>query len=151
MADEGHITYSEEPCITKAVPYDAARASVTNSASTSASITRGAGGVFRAAGAVNNTPVNFIVDTGATNTTLSFDAAQKIGIRDCTPAGIAKTGNGSAIFCRVAVSRLTFAGFDFVNVSISVQPAMQGESLLGNDLLKQFTIRQEGNLMTLSR
>lgn len=147
----GDVSYSEKPCVSGAVPYDAGRVSVGDSTTRSASIVRGAGGLFWAKGSVNGLPANFIVDTGATNTTLSGDLAYRLGMRNCVPAGMVSTANGTTSFCRVTVSRLSVAGFNFSNVSVVVNPTMRGEPLFGNDLLNQFTIQQQGDLLTLSR
>lgn len=150
MNDSGHVTYSERPCVTGAVSYDAARASIGGS-TRSVSIPRGTDGIFRASGSVNSQPVNFVIDTGANMTTLSGDIAYRIGVRNCVPAGVSNTANGQTFFCRVTLSKLTLAGFNFTNVSVAINPTMKGDALFGNDLLNQFTIQQQGNLLSLSR
>lgn len=146
--NDGSVSYSEKPCAPGA---GRSFVSVKSASVKSASIARGAGGVFRAAGSVNGQPVNFIIDTGSSFTTLSGDLAYRLGVRDCVVAGTTNTANGVTSFCRVTVPMLTVAGFNFANVSVAVNPTMKGEALFGNDLLNQFTINQQGNLLTLSR
>jgi aspartyl protease family protein len=102
-------------------------------------------------GSVNGLTANFIVDTGATNTTLSAELASRLGIHSCVANSVVSTANGIANHCRVIVSSLIFAGFNFRDILVSVSPIMQGPSLIGNDILSIFKIEQEQGLMVLSR
>lgn len=78
--------------------------------------------------------------------------AYRLGIHSCVVVGTMHTANGDAGYCSVVVSRLSFAGFDFFDVAVSVLPNMTGDiPLLGGDLLKQLDVVQKGNVMTLSR
>ena len=149
--NDGKVVYSESPCVSGAVVYDAERFSVADGSVRSVLISRGVGGLFWAVGSVNGLPVDFVVDTGATSTTLSGDVAYRLGVRSCVPVGQVVTANGSTSFCRVNVSSLIVAGFNFFNVSVVVNPTMQGASLFGNDLLKRFTVISRDGVMMLSR
>lgn len=146
----GRVTYSETPCAEGTLPYKAGLVSIGGSAH-SASLTRGDDGVFKAAGSVNDQPVDFIVDTGASVTTLSGDIANRLGLRDCVAAGFANTANGQTVICRVTLAKLSVAGFNFANIQVAVSPNMKGVGLLGNDLLKQFNVSLQGDLLTLSK
>jgi aspartyl protease family protein len=148
--ESGRITYSEEPCAVGAMRYEARQASIGES-SQYASFVRGSDGVFKAAGTVNNQPVEFVIDTGASVTTLGGDIASRLGLRDCVNMGIAHTANGQTPICRVTLAKLTIAGFTFSNVPVAVSPNMRGVGLLGNDLLKQFNVNLQGNMLTLTR
>jgi len=148
--ESGQVTYSEEPCAVGALPYQADQVSIGGS-SQYASFVRGNDGVFKAAGSVNSQPVEFVIDTGASVTTLSGDIASRLGLTNCVDMGVAHTANGQTTICRVTLSRLTVAGFNFANIQVAVSPNMRGAGLLGNDLLKQFNVNLQGNLLTLSR
>lgn len=149
--ENGHITYSSTPCSSGRVSYDARRASISESSVGSASITRDSGGIYRAKGSVNGQSESFIIDTGASFTTLSGDFASRLGVQNCRAVGFFNTANGRVAFCRVNVARLTVAGFSFANVSVAVNPGLIGESLFGNDLLGQFAVSHRNGVMTLSR
>lgn len=149
--ENGHITYSSTPCASGRVPYDAGRASFGESSVGSASISRDAGGVYRAKGSVNGQSEDFIIDTGASMTTLSGGLAYRLGVQNCTAAGIVNTANGKSSFCLVKVAKLTVAGFSFSNISVAVNPGLTGLSLFGNDLLSQFAVSHRNGVMTLSR
>lgn len=151
MTDTGKVTYSETPCVTGRVPYDAGRASISESSVGSASISRDAGGVYRTKGSVNGQFESFLIDTGASFTTLSGDFASRLGVQNCRAEGFFNTANGRVAFCRVKVAKLTVAGFSFTNVSVAVNPGLIGESLFGNDLLSQFAVSHRNGVMTLSR
>jgi clan AA aspartic protease (TIGR02281 family) len=151
QTDTGSISYSQTPCSTGSVHYDARRVSIGSNNSQTVTLTRGSGGIFHTEGSVNGMAVSFILDTGATLTTLSGDIAYRLGLKTCIPVGVVNTANGKSLFCQVVVNKLTIANFQFVNVTIAVNPQMRGEALFGNDLLKQFTINQQGNQLTLSR
>lgn len=148
--ESGQVTYSETPCAAGALPYKAGQVSV-GGAPHSASLTRGDDGVFKAAGFANNQPVEFVIDTGASVTTLGGDIAGRLGLRDCVAAGYAHTANGKTAVCRATLAKLSVAGFNFSNVSVVVSPNMTGSGLLGNDLLKEFSVKLQGDMLTLSR
>lgn len=149
--NDGKVVYSELPCVSGAVVYNADRVSVADGSVRTATASRGADGTFSLMGVVNGQPVNFMLDTGASFTTISGDLAYRLGVRSCVPAGVFKTGNGNSAYCRITLSRLSVAGFNFVNVSVAVSPAMSTDALFGNDLLSHFLVIQKNGVMTLSR
>ena len=149
--NNGQVSYSSTPCASGRLPYDSARVSVAESGASSVTLVRDASGGFSVPGAVNGVSTRFTVDTGATFTTLSGDYAYKLGIHECVPVGISRTANGDTATCRVTVSTLTFGGFNYSNVTVYINPAMQGVTLLGNDLLSGFKIHHENDVMVLSK
>jgi aspartyl protease family protein len=149
--NDGQVSYSSSPCKTGNVPYDRARVSIAESNANSVTLVRDATGGFSVPGAINGVSTRFTVDTGATFTTLSGDYAYKLGIHDCVPVGISRTANGDTATCRVTVATLSFGGFNYSNVTVYINPAMQGVTLLGNDLLSGFRIHHENNVMVLSK
>ena len=149
--NDGKVSYSSEPCKSGAVPYDARRASVNDQSADSVTVTRDAHGVYSLPGSINGRSVNFIVDTGASFTTISGDFARTLGINDCVQVGVTHTANGDAPMCRVKVTSLSFGGFNYSDISISLNPTMQGVALLGNDLLSGFKVNQQAGVMVLSK
>ncbi len=149
--NDGQISYSSAPCKSGNLPYDQARSSIAESHAKSVTLTRDEAGGFSVPGAVNGIGTNFIVDTGASVTTLSGDFASNLGIHDCVDGGISHTANGDTTTCRINVATLSFGGFKYSNVTVYMNPTMRGVNLLGNDLLSSFKIHHENNVMVLSR
>ncbi len=142
------VSYSDSPCSSGGVSYNASAASV--STPVSLQIVHANGGFFYQ-GSANGLPVNFQIDTGATKTTLSGDTAFKLGVKSCVPSGVSHTANGQAVFCMVRLSSLTLGQFTFSNVDVQVMPGMSGVSLFGMDLLSQMHFSQFNGVLTISR
>lgn len=149
--NDGKVSYSSSPCESGAVPYDARRSSVNDQSADTITVTRDAHGIYSLPGSINGRSVNFIVDTGASFTTISGDFARTLGINNCVQVGVTHTANGDAPMCRVKVDSLSFGGFSYSNLSISLNPTMQGVALLGNDLLSGFKVNQQAGVMVLSK
>lgn len=148
---DGRVSYSSSPCLSGAVPYNAGRVSVNDESADSVTVTRDAHGIYSLPGFINGRSVIFIVDTGASFTTISGDFAKTLGINNCIQAGVTHTANGDAPTCRVKVDSLSFGGFNYSDISISLNPNMQGIALLGNDLLAGFKVNQQAGVMVLSK
>lgn len=122
-------------------------------------IKRGLHDVFWVSGFINNNPlsVDFIVDTGATHTTISGETAQKLGLDDsenCDEFYKMITSNGEAMQCVKIVERIQISNFIFKNVKVYISQNMTHQAILGNDILHQFLIVQHGEngqILTLSR
>jgi len=102
-------------------------------------------------GFVNNLPAEFLVDSGATNTTVSGDLAYRLGIPTCQTVNQISTANGMTGVCRLTVSSLSFAGLNYSNITVDISPNMKGASLIGNDLTSKLKITQNNGVMTISR
>jgi clan AA aspartic protease (TIGR02281 family) len=149
--NDGKVSYSSSPCLSGSAPYSSSRTSVTDTTSGSVTIIGDAHGMYSLPGSINGKSVIFIVDTGASLTTISGDFAKQLGISSCIQVGVTHTANGDAPMCRVTVSSLSFGGFSYSNLAISLNPTMQGVALLGSDLLSRFKINQHDGLMVLSK
>ncbi len=146
------IVYSEKPCIAAALPYNAGRVSITEEDSSSTvTVLRDKTGRFSVPGEIDGHSTRFLIDTGANVTTIFGDVAHQLGIKSCMPVGVSHTAGGDIAACRVKVSRLSFAGFRFTNVSVVLNPVAQSDVLVGQDLLSNVKVRQENGVMTLSK
>ncbi|MDO8414547.1 MAG: TIGR02281 family clan AA aspartic protease [Gallionellaceae bacterium] len=105
-------------------------------------------GHYHIAGAVNGTPLTFMIDTGASLTSLSTETAQSAGIRDCKPATF-NTANGTVTGCTALAAQLTIGGYQLQNVNIAVMPNM-AVNLLGMNVLNNFDMTQNNGVMHLS-
>lgn len=89
---------------------------------------------------LNGTPIDFLVDTGATDMVLSLDDARRAGLNpdDLAFAGTARTANGtvSTAFTRIDLVELGPIGFE--NVRVAVNGGEMNGSLLGMSFLSRF-------------
>jgi aspartyl protease family protein len=89
---------------------------------------------------VNGTPVDFVVDTGATDMVLSREDAQRIGLdpADLAYTGIASTANGQVRTARVRLDEVSLGGITDRGVTASVNAGEMSGSLLGMSYLHRF-------------
>lgn len=118
------------------------------------SLTRGFDGHFNATLNVNGVPVNFTVDTGATDIVLSPSDAYRAGIDadSLSFVGIAQTANGTTSLARVRLEELRLGTISDQNVVAYVNQSEMGMSLLGMAYLNRFSsIEIQGRQMVLTR
>lgn len=99
-------------------------------------------------GSINGIPLTFMVDTGATVTTVSREFAREAGLRDCVPHRVS-TANGIATACKATASELTLGQFRLQNVAVDIMEK-PGEHLLGMNVIGRFRLEQQGDVMRLS-
>jgi aspartyl protease family protein len=123
------------------------------SESSTVTLSADARGQFLTSGAVNGRPVRFIVDTGATLTTLSRTEATRIGL-DYSRGRINKvqTANGDAQGWRVSlgavrVGDVTVRDVDAIVVDNETLPV----ALLGMSFLGRFDMQRQGSTLVLRR
>lgn len=89
---------------------------------------------------VNDTPVKFVVDTGATDMVLSADDAQRVGIEvdRLVYTGRAQTANGTVRLAPVRLDRVVLGDFIQRNQSAVVNEGELNQSLLGISYLRHF-------------
>lgn len=101
---------------------------------------RAADGHFYATLRVNGVPVDFVVDTGATQIVLTQQDARRVGIdpEALTYSGFALTANGEVRTARVTLDTLQLGDRVDRNVAASVNGGQMDGSLLGMSYLRQF-------------
>lgn len=104
-------------------------------------------GHYHISGTINDAPVTFMIDTGATLTSLSPDTAKRAGIVDCKQSTF-KTANGAVTGCVASVAQLTLGNYQMQNINVAVMPNMQVD-LLGMNVLNHFDISQANETMQL--
>jgi len=117
-------------------------------------INRASDGHYHLTLGVNGTPVDFLVDTGATDLVLSVQDAERVGFdhADLAFEGRARTANGIVRTAAVTLDRVTLGDQVDRNVPAQVSGGAMPGSLLGMSYLSDFaTIRIEGDTMTLTR
>lgn len=117
-------------------------------------IPRGFDGHYHLTLTLNGSPVDFMIDTGASDLVLSRDDAERIGL---DPAGLAFTGvattaNGTVRTARARIGTVELGGVVETDVPASVTDGEMLGSLLGMRYLERFArIEIGGNRMVLTR
>jgi aspartyl protease family protein len=98
-----------------------------------------ANGHFTVQGAVDGTPIDFMVDTGATTVVLSPDDASRVGLDPYSLDynAVFETGNGHTRVALVRLERLTIGALDLYDVPAAVVTKPMSMSLLGMSALDQ--------------
>lgn len=106
-------------------------------------------GHYLANGKINNIPVTFLLDTGATLISIPSSIAEKLNLKK----GIAtqsRTANGSITVYNTRLDSVSLGAIKLTNIRASINPHMSGEEiLLGMSFLKHLEISQKGNELTL--
>jgi aspartyl protease family protein len=104
-------------------------------------IRRSPDGHFRIRAEANGTPVEFLVDTGATITVLSYSDARRLGFgeRDLRFDRLVQTAAGPALSARVRLESLSLGPYRLRDLSAGVMPdGALSISLLGMNALNRF-------------
>jgi iron donor protein CyaY len=112
-------------------------------------VQRQANGHFYLPGTIENVPVTFMVDTGASVTSISSDLARQVGIRNCKEVQF-QTANGAANGCIALVPRMTLGNFVLENITVAVMPNLE-TNLLGANVLRNFQVSQSDSSMLIGR
>lgn len=101
---------------------------------------------------VNDHPVEFLVDTGASGILLSPQAAAKIGIDPETLNfdGISQTANGEGRFASIRLETTELEGIRHTSLRAAVNQTDISQSLLGMDYLRLFRMEISGDLLILT-
>ena len=110
---------------------------------------QGPGGHYYIDGSVNDSFLNFVVDTGATFVALPLSVAANAGIK-CKKLLMMGTANGLSQACSATIGKLKIGNFTLRYVDAVVQPNLS-QPLLGMNVLKQFRVEQDNGQMRLSR
>ena len=106
-------------------------------------------GHFVASGRINNVPVEFLLDTGATDVAVPLDLARQLALPKGVPVTL-NTANGQAQGYRTHIDRLQLGAIVLRNVRAVAAPGLDGEQvLLGMSALKKLEFTQRGGTMLL--
>ena len=107
-------------------------------------------GHYVATGGINGQPVNFLVDTGASDVNIPKKVADKLNLIRGEPF-YARTANGTVTVYRTHLDTVELGGIRFENIKGSINPHMEGDSiLLGMEFLKRLDFNQTGRELTLT-
>ncbi|AOF82131.1 clan AA aspartic protease, family protein [Methyloversatilis sp. RAC08] len=107
-------------------------------------------GHFLSDGAINGTPVRFLLDTGATVIALGRSDALRANIRTASaPAMAVQTANGVVRAWRVKLVSVKLGGVTLSNVDAAVMETDMPHVLLGMSFLNRMDMQRTGQIMTL--
>ena len=106
-------------------------------------------GHYLADGLVNERPVRFLVDTGATDVALSESAARALGI-EFGPRIRVQTAAGPVGAWLARLDSVAVGGLRLENVRATITPGLGEQALLGMSFLKNFTIRQQDGRLVIT-
>lgn len=159
IKSDGSISYRAEPCRkgekesrrfdVNLNDFDTRNKEFAGGASMPLDLYRQRNGNYFVSGSVGGYPVDFVVDTGASITSISKQAAATAGINECRMVKF-NTANGEVAGCVAIVSAITFGNFHVGNVDVAVMPNMAG-ALLGMNVLSQFKMEQRGSMLRISK
>ncbi|MBB5687305.1 retropepsin-like aspartic protease family protein [Sphingobium boeckii] len=115
-------------------------------------IARGDDGHFSVNASVNGRPVRFMIDTGATTTSLTSDAAKaaNVAVDESGYPVIVDTANGMAEGRRARMATIELGPIKRADVGVIVMPGMSEMNLLGMNFLSSLkSWRVEGSTLIL--
>ena len=123
--------------------------SLKTSESTEVSLLRNRFGHYVTSGEINNFPVTFLVDTGATNVAIPGELEQSLNLKRGRQHMV-HTANGTAAAYLTTLESLKIGELELFNVRASITPGMGGqEILLGMSVLNQLEFSQKGRQLIL--
>ena len=102
-------------------------------------------------GEINGQRVTFLVDTGATTTSLPLSWAGPLGLK-VGPRFQVSTANGVADAWMTEIPLLKIGDIEFRNVRASLNPGLgDDQALLGMNVIRQMDLLQRGDVMVLRK
>jgi len=106
-------------------------------------------GHYVATGAINDVPVVFMLDTGATDISVPQAVADKLGLQ-AGPTVYYETANGDAKAYLTRLDSVSLGAITLHDLRASINPNYRSdEILLGMTFLKSLEFTQQGNTLTL--
>lgn len=115
-------------------------------------VTADEGGGFMVVGHLDGKPVRFLVDTGASDTVLSPDDAERLGydLKTLKFDRPSETANGIGYGAEITAGKLAVGPISFDAVPVSINQAPMRQSLLGMSFLQRLEgVRIEGDKLYL--
>ena len=110
-------------------------------------------GHFFADASVNDVPMRFVVDTGASVVVLSAADASRLGVDwRRGPRRMIQTANGATAGYLVKLDKVRVGGIELTNVeSVVLEEGLGAVGLLGMSFLNRVEMQRDGQTMTLIR
>jgi aspartyl protease family protein len=106
-------------------------------------------GHYVASGTIDNQPVVFMLDTGASDVSIPAPLAERLGLRRGM-ASTYDTANGPVVAYRTTLGEVRLGGIVLRDIPASINPGMRDDQvLLGMSFLKHLEFTQRGDTLTL--
>lgn len=106
-------------------------------------------GQYVATGHINGEPVEFLLDTGASDVSVPLPVAERLGLQK-GPTALYQTANGSIKAWQTVIDEIRLGDIRVGPVRASINPGFQGSGvLLGMSFLRHLDFSQQGNTLTL--
>jgi aspartyl protease family protein len=106
-------------------------------------------GHYVTVGTVNNRPVEFLLDTGASDVAIPLELAEQLGLQRGAPVQY-QTANGVVTAYRTLLDSVTIGPIVVRDVPASINPGLRDmEILLGMSVLKRIEFTQRGDTLIL--
>ena len=106
-------------------------------------------GHYVATGSINGHPVEFMLDTGATDVSIPESIAKKLGLQRGQAMNY-HTANGTVTAFQTVADEIQLGPLRLGPVRASINPHDRGDAvLLGMSFLKHLDFNQQGNTLTL--
>ncbi|MDD2776688.1 MAG: TIGR02281 family clan AA aspartic protease [Gallionella sp.] len=143
---KGGMSYQGSPCAQNAQPVSSWNAA--KNADHHLVLKLKEGGHYFVDSHINDKPLNFLIDTGATTVAIPQAVATAAHLI-CEKQTTINTANGIANACETTIGTLIFGPFVLKNVAATINPTLD-QPLLGMNVLQQFKISQERDEMHIS-
>ncbi len=109
---------------------------------------RDPGGHYRAEALINGMNASVLVDTGATEVSISQRLADRLGIESHAAVRV-ETANGDAVAYTTRLSSVRLGGIEVRDVAAMISPKLDGDVLLGMSFLNRMDVRLYRGTMTI--
>lgn len=107
------------------------------------------GGQYAVDGTINQKPITFLLDTGATVVAVSRTFAAHAGLSQCKPYRTS-TANGVVNACLATAKEMSIGHFHLSNVEVAILDNLPGAPLLGMNVIGRFRMEMRNGDMLLS-
>jgi clan AA aspartic protease (TIGR02281 family) len=115
----------------------------------SMAVKRHSNGHFYLPGSIGGVPITFMLDTGASVTSITSEIAREAGVRNCKEIQV-QTANGNTTGCIALIQQMTLGNFTLKNITVAVMPNME-TNLLGANILRNFHVGQDEDTLLIGR
>ncbi len=125
--------------------------STINAGRISVTLAQNAHGHYVANGTINQHPVTFLLDTGATNIAIPAHLGQVLGLKKGKIQRV-RTANGTINVSATTINTLTLGEITLTQLKGHLNPGMTDNTiLLGMNALKQLELSQRNDTLTLTQ
>lgn len=114
----------------------------------SITLKRGNHGHYIVTGSINQSTIDFLVDTGASSVSIPAVFADSIGLKRGAEILIS-TANGISTAWETRIDSLRIGELEVRNASAHINPGLTHEVLLGMSVLKQYELVQRGDTLVI--